>query len=110
MITFSDDNDQLAESSGEFTGVSLTKPDKPENFTICVAYMVKAFDSRTTVVLFNLNNEDGDNVIRVYLFSQDTFTEFRITIYSLFLRLKTLQSTLQKLFEKKICQIVVSSL
>ena len=43
VINFSDDNDGLPDSSGEYTSASLSKADWPNNFTICAAYMVKAW-------------------------------------------------------------------
>ena len=98
MINFDDDNDGQLEWATKqtygstlrvYTGASLTKPDMPKDYTICVAYLVKAFDFRTSVSLFNLNNEDGDDVIRFFLSSQETFTQFSISIYSLYLGLKT---------------------
>ena len=43
VINFSDDNDREPDSRGEFTMASMSKPDMPRDFTICSAFMVKAW-------------------------------------------------------------------
>ena len=77
VITFSDDNDNLPDSSGEYTGASLTKSDMPKDFTICSAYMVKAWTTDwTSVDLFRINREDGYQWAKVQMSATDTNTEF----------------------------------
>ena len=78
MIIFDDDNDNQYEwaaiqtygNSRIYTGASLTKPDMPKDFTVCAAYMIKAFDFRPWFLLFELN--DYGFLIRPY----DTYTEY----------------------------------
>ena len=77
MIIFSDDNDQAPDNSGEYTRASLTKPDMPKDFTVCAAYMFRAFDFRTSAYMLQLNGE-GDGLVNIYLKSQDTYTQFRV--------------------------------
>ena len=60
MINFSGDNDNLPDTSHEYTGAYLKKPDIPENLTICVAWMFEAWTTEfTTINLFQLKYEDG---------------------------------------------------
>ena len=60
MITVSDDNDNLRDSSGEFTRASITKPAMPKDFTICAAYMVEAWSRNGRFVrLFTVYNDYG---------------------------------------------------
>ena len=83
VINFSDDNDGLPDSSGEYTKASLTrtKRDTPRNFTICVAYMIKVWNTDSTVVdLFTFNK------LRTFPFSgqirmraTDTYTQFEVS-------------------------------
>ena len=43
VIDVSDDIDQETDSSGEYTGASLTKPEMPKDFTICGAFRMEAW-------------------------------------------------------------------
>ena len=79
VITFADDNDQYPDSSGEYTGASLTKPDMPKDFTICAAYMVEAWTTGfTSAYLFRLNDRDGDRWGYVKMFADESHTEFSV--------------------------------
>ena len=40
ILSFSDDNDDIADGKGEFTSASLQKAKLPESFTICMAFKV----------------------------------------------------------------------
>ena len=81
MISFSDDIDKLADSSGEKTGATLTKPDMPKDFTICAAYMVEAWTTDFEMAaLIELNREDGKMWAVVNLFSGNTYTEFKVRL------------------------------
>ena len=81
MIIFSDDVDQAPDSSGEYTGASLTKPDMPKDFTICAAYMVEAWTTDFgSAELFTLNNRDGDPWANVMMNFGGANTEFHVYI------------------------------
>ena len=43
IIDVSDDQDQLPDATGEYTAASLTKSGMPPDFTICGAFMIKAW-------------------------------------------------------------------
>ena len=75
VINFSDDNDHEPDSSGEYTGASLRKPDLPMDFTICAAYMVEGMAK-----LFTLNNEFGDWWSFLQIFALDINTEFTVNL------------------------------
>ena len=81
MIIFSDDVDQAPDSSGEYTGASLTKPDMPKDFTICAAYMVEAWTTAfASAVLFQLNDRGGDQWAYVMMYAARYYTEFNVYI------------------------------
>ena len=81
MISFSDDNDNLPDSSGEYTGASLTKLDMPKDFTICAAYMVEAWTTDFKMAnLFELINKDGRPWTFFNMYAGDTYTEFKARV------------------------------
>ena len=69
VIDFSDDIDGEPDSQGEFTMASLSKPDMPRDFTICTAFMVKAWttDFKAAELLI-LRDVDNNRWAYVYLY------------------------------------------
>ena len=43
VLTFADDNDDQADTDGEFTSASLEKTNMPASFTLCLAFMAEAW-------------------------------------------------------------------
>ena len=81
MVSFSDDVDGLPDSSGEYTGATLTKPGMPKDFTICAAYMVEAWTTDFEKAnLIQLNRADGRMWAGFEIFAADTYTEFNAKI------------------------------
>ena len=81
MISFSADNNGLPDSSGEYTGASLTKPDMPRDFTICAAYMVQAWTTAYSAAnLFNLYNGFGSWWGDVNLFAGRNYTQVEVNL------------------------------
>ena len=86
VIDFSDDIDNEPDSRGEFTMASLTKPDMPRDFTICAAFMVKAWTADFSVAdLFELMDDDGDRWAYLFLYAGETYTEFTVMMGKVFL-------------------------
>ena len=83
MIHYADDNDQLPDTSGSrgYTGASLTKPDMPRDFTICLAYMNEAYTTDwDSADLIRLHDRDGDYWGSFELFAALTYTELTVRI------------------------------
>ena len=70
VLDFSADNDQEADSNGEYTGATLEAGPLPESFTICSAFMVEAW---TTVFvsanMLTLRNINGNVWGRIFLYA-----------------------------------------
>ena len=43
VLSFADDNNDQAETNGEFTSASLKKTNMPASFTLCLAFMAEAW-------------------------------------------------------------------
>ena len=81
IIDLSDDINNEPDSRGEFTMTSLSKPDMPRDFTICTAFMVKAWTTDFTAAdLFELRADDGHFWASIYLYASGTFTEFNVLL------------------------------
>ena len=81
VIDLSDDINNEPDSSGEFTMASLSKPDMPRDFTVCSAFMVKAWTTDFSAAdLFQLNDVDGDYWASVQLFAAETYTELTVQL------------------------------
>ena len=79
MINFSKDNDQSPDSSGEYTGASLTKPDMPQDFTICAAYMVEAWNTPfSSADLFQLSDAESWPWAFVHIYAATTYTQISV--------------------------------
>ena len=90
MITFSADNNGLPDSSGEYTGASLTKPDMPRDFTICAAYMVQAWTTvYSSANLFTLYGGFDNWWGRVKLFAARKYTEVEVNLGKVFVKAKS---------------------
>ena len=90
VITFSDDNDCLPDSFGKYTGASLTKPDMPKDFTICVAYMVEAWTTDSAVAeLFWLREKKIWRWGRVSMYAAPTYTEFAVYLGRVYILAKS---------------------
>ena len=61
VIDVADDFDNKMDSRGEYTGASLSRPEMPDDFTICGAFMSEAATALEPSVhgLFRLNGVDG---------------------------------------------------
>jgi hypothetical protein len=84
VLDFSLDTDHMPDSGGEYTHASLLrdpKGDLPPAFTICSAFMVKAWTTEfSSAYLFQLNGADGSRWGYVQLWAASSFTKFDIEL------------------------------
>ena len=80
VIDFSDDNDHGPDSYGEYTRASLTKPDMPQDFTICASYMVMAWKDFTSAFIFELRAEDGEGWAHLSMSALYKYTQFAVKL------------------------------
>ena len=59
VLDVPDNTDNEPDAEGEYSGASLNKPGMPKDFTICGAYMTKAWSRDPSAHLFQLNGKDG---------------------------------------------------
>ena len=85
VLDFSADNDQKADSNGEYTSATLSGGALPESFTICSAFMVDAWTTEQSAAdLFSLRDDGGDNWIYIYLVAASDFSTYTLDFGPLF--------------------------
>ena len=90
MLDVSDDVDQLADTAGEYTGATLTKPGMPPDFTICGAYRTEAWTAGfSSANQFQLNGEDGQQWGYVSISALSTYTEYQVSLGHVWLSVTT---------------------
>ena len=90
VIDVSDDVDQEPDSSGEYTGASLTRPGMPSDFTICGAFRTEAWTTEEHgTILFQLNGKDGTIWGFVLINAESTYTEYTVTFGNISLLART---------------------
>ena len=81
MISFSADIDGQSDSSGEYTGASLSLPSLPRDFSLCAAFMVEAWTTAyTAAYLFQLNDNSGSKWASITINAKPTTTEFGVNL------------------------------
>ena len=69
VLDLSDDNDHELDSNGEYTSATLKAGALPESFTICSAFMVGAWTTRSTSAILALLDDDGMKQGEIELFA-----------------------------------------
>ena len=78
VLSFADDNDDQADTDGEFTSASLKKTNMPASFTLCLAFMAEAWtDDYQSVDIPTFLKDDSrqDKWGHVILYPAPGFTE-----------------------------------
>ena len=79
VIDVSADNDQVADSNGEYTSATMLGGSLPHSFTICSAYMVEAWNTEQSAAdLFSMLDDDGQNWVYLYVVAAEDFTSWTL--------------------------------
>ena len=85
VIDVSADNDQKADSSGEYTSATLYGGALPESFTICSAFMVEAWTTEQSAAdLFSMRDDDGENWVYIYMVAASSSTTYTLDFGQIF--------------------------
>ena len=83
ILSFGDDNDDKADYNGEFTSASLEKENLPESFTLCAAFSVEAWNSKSTMdAVPTIHTDDGEAWGYVRLEAGSNFTHYDVLLGS----------------------------
>ena len=81
VLDFSSDNDNEPDDNGEHTSATLDAGPLPESFTICSAFMVKAWTTADpTGNMFQLPSREGKTWGRIYIHAHYESTEYRVQL------------------------------
>ena len=90
VLDVSDDVDHLPDATGEYTGAWLTKPGMPPDFTLCGAYLPRAWiTSFTAADLFQLTCRDGKVWGQLHMYAAKTYTDYQLTLGDVWFSVKT---------------------
>ena len=79
VLDVSDDVDQIADTEGEYTGASLTKPGMPPDFTLCGAFRTEAWITAfSSAYLFTLYGKDSTQWGNVNMGVAFTYTQYQV--------------------------------
>ena len=79
------DNDQVADSNGEYTSATLDGGPLPQSFSICSAYMVEAWNTEQSAAdVFSMRDDDDQNWIYLYVVAAEGFTSWTLDFGPLF--------------------------
>ena len=85
VIDVSADNDQKADSNGEFTSATLYGGALPQSFTICSAFMVDAWTTEQSAAdLFSLRDDEDQNWANINMVAASSSTTYTLNVGQLF--------------------------
>ena len=86
IFDFSADNDDQPDTNDMHTGATLEAGVLPESFTICSAFMVGAWTTRSTSAkVLTLLDDVGMKQGEIELFAASTYTQYKVYLHSVYL-------------------------
>ena len=82
VLSFADDNDDQADTNGEFTSALSEKANMPASFTLCLAFMAEAWtDDYQSVDIPTFQTDDRqDKWGHIILYPAPGYTEYEVSL------------------------------